>query len=320
MSELTQADRYLIEQIRQGSSEGWTQLVNRYSGRLVAFARSKVGKAADAEDIVQETFISFLKGLEGYREQASVETYLFGILRRRIIDWYRGRKANVCLLQDLYRAADDDEGTDAEQGLMSPGATASWYVRQDEQVDLQRAAMTRGLARLINDLKQSVKLRDLKVIEMIFYCQLRNKDIAAVAAVAEGQVALLKHRYLKQLQEYVRDGGDAGGDGIADSLTQSAGAARCSRGGDLAGAAFELPEAQYDRCPSAGNAGGGLGQLRDVSPGASWLCVLPGEPGGPQEAEPGRAGVGDPRADTELDSRLPAATLIRAAGIRVTMV
>ncbi len=29
----------------------------------------------------KETFISFLKGVAEYREQASIETYLFGILR-----------------------------------------------------------------------------------------------------------------------------------------------------------------------------------------------------------------------------------------------
>lgn len=218
MGDLTQADRYLIEQIRQGGSEGWTQLVNRYSGRLMAFARSKLGKSADAEDIVQETFIGFLKGLDDYREQASIETYLFGILRRRIIDWYRGKKTNICLLQDLRRQDANEDSSDAAGGLMSPGATASWYVRRDEQVDLQRAALADGLSQLINDLKQSLKLRDLKVIEMIFYCQLRNKDIAEMAGLPEGQVALLKHRYLKQLQESVQQQCYGKLEGFRDSL------------------------------------------------------------------------------------------------------
>lgn len=204
MSELTQADRYLLEQIRQGSSDGWTQLVNRYSGRLAAFARSKVGKAGDADDLVQETFISLLKGLNDYREQASLETYLFGILRRRIIDWYRGRKSNVCLLQDVIRPDDTDAPSDAAGAMASPAATASWYVRRDEQVDVHREALARALGRLVTDLTHSLKLRDLKVIEMIFYVQLRNKDIARIAGLSETQVALLKHRYLQKLQEYVQ--------------------------------------------------------------------------------------------------------------------
>lgn len=216
MSDLNQADRYLLEQIRQGSSDGWTQLVNRYSGRLEAFARSKVGKAGDADDLVQETFISFLKGLPDFRGQASIETYLFGILRRRIVDWYRGRKSNVCLLQDVIRPDDTDAPSDLGRAMASPAATASWYVRRDEQVDLQREALARALARLVTDLTSAEKLRDLKVIEMIFYVQLRNKDIARIADLPETQVALLKHRYLQKLQEYVGQDLRAGRDVSVD--------------------------------------------------------------------------------------------------------
>ena len=39
MAELTQADRYLLDQIRRGDGEGWSALVARYQGRLLAFAR-----------------------------------------------------------------------------------------------------------------------------------------------------------------------------------------------------------------------------------------------------------------------------------------
>lgn len=248
MSDLTQADRYLVEQIRQGSSEGWTQLVNRYSGRLVAFARSKTGKAADAEDLVQETFISFLKGLNDYREQASIETYLFGILRRRIVDWYRGRKANVCLLQDVMNAGESDsQRSDAAPGFVSPGATASWYVRQDEQVDLQRVALARGLTDLINDLKAATKLRDLKVIEMIFYVQLRNKDIAQISGLPETQVALLKHRYLKHLQQCIRHETAARLDSSVESLSRMP--------EQLAGVLAEIWQEQRLSCPKRSTIG-----------------------------------------------------------------
>src|SRR5262249_18270318 len=100
MGELTQAERYLLDQIRRGSSQGWEQLVDRFQGRLTAFARSRGISDADAEDLVQETFIRFLNGLASYRQEASIETYLFMILRRRIIDWLRGKRVNICLLQD----------------------------------------------------------------------------------------------------------------------------------------------------------------------------------------------------------------------------
>src|SRR5690606_13602297 len=36
--------------------------------------------------------------------------------------------------------------------------------------------------------------------EMLFYCQLRNKDVAGVAGVSENQVALCKHRCLNEIR------------------------------------------------------------------------------------------------------------------------
>ncbi len=79
----------LIEAIRSGDPEAWPQLVAEYHGRLLAFARSQLGQESDAEDAVQETFVGLLKSLNGFRGEASLETWLFQILRRRIADQYR---------------------------------------------------------------------------------------------------------------------------------------------------------------------------------------------------------------------------------------
>jgi RNA polymerase sigma factor (sigma-70 family) len=197
--ELSHADRYLLDLIRQGSGEGWSQLVARYQGRLLAFARGKLPRAADAEDLVQDTFLSFLQGLQRFREQAGLETYLFTILRRKIITWFRGKQTNICLLQDTL-ASDVDRPSDAADALSAPDPTASWYARREERDDLQRAALSRALREIIDEDKRKLDLSHLQIIEMTFYCQLRNRDAARIAGVSENQVALCKHRCLKELR------------------------------------------------------------------------------------------------------------------------
>ena len=227
MSALSEADRFLLEQIRQGDAEGWRQLVDRYQGRLVAFARGKLRQSADAEDVVQETLMAFLKGLDAFRAQASIETYLFTILRRKIINWTRGKRSTLCLLQDvMYGRANGDstgDAADAPAELAASDPTASWYARRDELADLQHDALTAALRDLIDGFKQSHNFRDLQVVEMLFYCQIRNKDAAAVVSLDEKHVALIKHRCIKQLRERVgRDLGrtdvviDPGAGGDAD--------------------------------------------------------------------------------------------------------
>ena len=215
MAELTQADRYLLDQIRRGDGDGWSSLVSRYQGRLLAFARGRLKQSADAEDIVQDTFFHFLKGLPNFREDASVETYLFTILRRKLVDHFRGRHMRLCSLQDVldsgggrggaggHDSGGDSSGRDAASRLAGPDMTASWYVGRDEQAGLDRAALSNALRALLDRLKESAGLRDLRVIEMLFYGQLRNKDVAKIAGIDEKHVALIKHRALNEVREHV---------------------------------------------------------------------------------------------------------------------
>jgi RNA polymerase sigma factor (sigma-70 family) len=217
MGELTQAERYLLDQIRHGSSQGWEQVVDRFQGRLMAFARSRGISDADGEDLVQETFIRFLNGLSAYRGDASLETYLFMILRRRIIDWLRGRRVNVCSLQD--GSEEDDAATEPA----APDLTASSYARRDEQVELERSALTQSLGEMIDALKEAHDFRDLQIMEMLFYAQIRNKDIGRLISMDEKAIALIKHRWLKQIRARVeaRLGMDAASievPGCADSI------------------------------------------------------------------------------------------------------
>ncbi|MCK4628605.1 MAG: sigma-70 family RNA polymerase sigma factor, partial [Sedimentisphaerales bacterium] len=205
MSEITQAEKYLLDQIRQGRPEGWSQLIERYQGRLLAFARSRLPQRADAEDVVQETFLAFLKTLSNFRGEASLETWLFTILRRKIIDIYRSQRSKVtCLLQDVYKPAEGDSRmADPFSQMAAPDPTASWYVRRDEQYHLQREALTGALRELVDGFKKSLNFRDLQIVEMLFYCHLSNKDVAGIMGMSEKAVALIKHRSLKQIRKRI---------------------------------------------------------------------------------------------------------------------
>jgi RNA polymerase sigma factor (sigma-70 family) len=212
MAELSEGDKYLLDQVRRGDAEGWAALVGRYQGRLLAFARGRLKQPADAEDIVQDTFFHFLKGLPAFRQDASVETYLFTILRRKLVDHFRGRHMRLCSLQDVLdsgggaspgSSSGGDEARDAASRIAGDDPTPSFYARRDEQAMLDRSALSASLRALLDRLKESGNLRDLRVIEMLFYGQLRNKDVAGIAGIDEKHVALIKHRALNELRDHV---------------------------------------------------------------------------------------------------------------------
>ena len=78
------ADSFLITAIRKGDERAWHQLIDRYQGRLLAFARARLRQPGEAEDALQETLLGFLTSLKHYDTSRSLETYLFAILRYKI--------------------------------------------------------------------------------------------------------------------------------------------------------------------------------------------------------------------------------------------
>ena len=204
MKRVTKAEQYLLDKIRRGNQQAWSEFVDRYRGRLLSFAQAKLIQRADAEDTVQETFVAFIKSLPNYRGECGLETYLFVLLRRKIIDTYRSRQArHVCLIQDTYDTQGDDKPSDPFADVAGPAETASWYVRADEKYELQKLALADALSELVDGFKSSLSFRDLQITELLFYCQLSNKDTAKIAGLKEKAVALIKHRSLKQIRKRI---------------------------------------------------------------------------------------------------------------------
>lgn len=62
---------------------------------LFRYALVRLRDRTNAEDVVQETFLAALKGKEQFRGQASVKTWLVGILKHKIIDHFRKNSREV---------------------------------------------------------------------------------------------------------------------------------------------------------------------------------------------------------------------------------
>lgn len=73
---------------------------------FVAFARSRVGDAQLAEDVVQESLIKALAAGQKPTKEAETLTWFYRILRRSIIDLYRRRAVNKAALARLERELD----------------------------------------------------------------------------------------------------------------------------------------------------------------------------------------------------------------------
>jgi RNA polymerase sigma-70 factor (ECF subfamily) len=60
-----------------------------YSDDLFRWAYHKISSKEIAEDLVQETFLSAVKGYSNFKKDSKPKTWLFAILNNKIIDFYR---------------------------------------------------------------------------------------------------------------------------------------------------------------------------------------------------------------------------------------
>ena len=191
------ADQYLVEQIRAGDSAAWRQLIDRFSGRLLAFARARIGALSDAEDLVQETLIGFLQSLAHFDQNRSLETYLFTILRYKLYDLLRQRK--------LPLAGSGGEDDDLLDRTASDACTPSSYLADQEATAQQERLLCDMLVQLIHDLRDRQAFEDLQVIELIFFAGKRNLDVAELLDMDQKAIAGIKFRAIQKLQKFLSD-------------------------------------------------------------------------------------------------------------------
>jgi RNA polymerase sigma-70 factor (ECF subfamily) len=109
----------LLDGLRRGDPHAAREFYDRYAERLYRFVFHALGgtSRADAEDLLQETFMALAEALPYFRGDCSLMTFACAIARRRVASFVRGkmRRAN---LAELSAAA---EGASADPVPSRPG-------------------------------------------------------------------------------------------------------------------------------------------------------------------------------------------------------
>lgn len=79
--------------------------VESYSDYLFNYAIVRVNDSDLAKDLVQDTFVAGIKGLDKFERKSAVRTWLVSILKRKIIDFWRQKKTRKT---DVFSSFFDD--------------------------------------------------------------------------------------------------------------------------------------------------------------------------------------------------------------------
>ena len=102
-------DRTVLDAVRRGDQRSLEELYRRHSSRLYALLLRMLRETADAEEVLQETFVDAWRRAGEYAaSRGSVEAWLITIARSRAIDRIRNRGARLRLVKQSEQLASAD--------------------------------------------------------------------------------------------------------------------------------------------------------------------------------------------------------------------
>lgn len=97
----TYDDKEVIKKIKNGEIDHFSTLVKQYESQIYQYVRARLFQKLDADDIVQNTFVSFYKVISRFDETKPVLPYLFQITKNELKMYYRSHKETVSLEDSL---------------------------------------------------------------------------------------------------------------------------------------------------------------------------------------------------------------------------
>ena len=114
-------DLPLVRRARQGDFAAFEGLVDRHEHRIYRLALRILGRTHDAEEVVQQTFLSLIEHLEGFREEARFGTWLARIATNHALALLRRRKVRYTV-----PLAEDGGGDERYADVPHPKFIAAW--------------------------------------------------------------------------------------------------------------------------------------------------------------------------------------------------
>src|SRR5215510_5722671 len=109
-------DTRLIEGLRRGDEGAFLELIGRYGSSLLRVAMAYTRNRAVAEEVVQETWLGVLSGIDRFEGRASLKTWLFRVLTNTA-STRGGRERRTVPFSSLAGRDDENGGVDADRFL-----------------------------------------------------------------------------------------------------------------------------------------------------------------------------------------------------------
>ena len=184
-------DAELVARLRAGDEQAFVLLVSRHHAAMLRLARSFVSSAAVAEEVVQDTWLGVLRGIDGFAGRSSFRTWLLRILVNRATSTGMRERRSVAV-GDAGPVVDRAR-FDASGAWMSP--PTHWIEDSDDRM------LAQGLTDQIQRALDGLPARQREVVTLRDVDGLSGLEVCEVLDISEANQRVLLHRGRSHLRE-----------------------------------------------------------------------------------------------------------------------
>lgn len=181
-------DREIIDLFHtdSGKERAFTQLIEKYQQKVYWHIRRIVVEHDDANDVMQNTFLKVWKGLQNFRADAQLFTWLYRIATNECINHINSKKKHA------YISFEGDDNGDDES--FSPSA----YVK-GESNPMDGDNIQERLKRAIEGLPEKQRM----VFCMRYYDEMPYEQMSEVLGTSVGALKASYHHAAQKIEKYI---------------------------------------------------------------------------------------------------------------------
>jgi RNA polymerase sigma-70 factor (ECF subfamily) len=184
-----------IGRAQQGDSAAAQWIVDQFAGRIFGFFYRTTGSRTDAEDLMQDVFVRFVRMIGAYRHDGRFEAWLFRIAANLGRDRARKAKRSPKWLVSSATQSAGENGFHVApmEDLVGVAEPADARMTLAEDIDALNAALAQ------------LPPAEREVIMLRHFSQMSFKEIAEACELPLGTALARSHRGLQRLRELMSD-------------------------------------------------------------------------------------------------------------------
>lgn len=177
-------DKDLLFEFRQPATkeQAFTKIIKKYQEKLYWHIRRMVIEHEDADDVLQNVFIKMWKGLDNFREDSRLYTWLYRIATNECLTFMDQQKRKTAAISL----------SDTEEALSNK-------IKADENFDAQKLEWKLQLA--IQQLPEKQRM----VFNLRYYDEMPYEEMSRILETSEGALKASYHHAAKKIEEFIRN-------------------------------------------------------------------------------------------------------------------